>query len=677
MRPTALLLSAFLTAAALAPGADAQQLEDRYAVMAADEPVGHLVVQTDGPRVAIDYHVDNNGRGPKNRQTVTLDETGVPIAWRIEGESAFGDPVAEQMTWSDGVLTWESQADQGELAADAPPLYIANDDSPWSLGLYARMLAEASGGEMDVVPGGRLRAERLREVSIEGLEGTAWRLTGLELAPAYVLLADDGRLLAEFSGGQTVVPEGLEDRAAALRALSRELEAERFSALQAELAHVFDGPVRIRNARVFDPRTGETGPPMAVTVLDGEITLIEPEEDAPERPGEHVVDAEGGVLVPGLHDMHAHVSMERGFLYLAAGVTGVRDMGNEPQALLDLRARMDAGELAGPRIVASGMLEGRSPYSVRTGIIADTLEEAFEAVRWYAERGYWQVKIYNSLPPEWLEPVAAEARRLGMGVTGHVPAFATPDQAIAAGYDDIAHINQLMLGWLLDEGEDTRTPVRLTGMARGADLDLGDSRARRTIAAMAENGVALDTTAVALELLMTSRAGRYPDTVRGHVDHMPVGYQRYRRRAFVTVQSDADDARYMDGFQRILDTMGLLHESGIQLLPGTDAGTGFPLHRELELYVQAGIPAGEALALATLRAEEYMGRDQWLGSIERGKRADFFLTPDDPVQDISAIRRIRLVMKDGVAYLPARMHQAMGIRPFAEPVEIRAPRTED
>ncbi|HMP63274.1 MAG TPA: hypothetical protein PKA17_09395, partial [Phenylobacterium sp.] len=152
----------------------------------------------------------------------------------------------------------------------------------------------------------------------------------------------------------------------------------------------------------------------------------------------------------------------------------------------------------------------------------------------------WQIKIYNSFNPDWVAPTIAAAKARGMGVSGHVPAFSSPDRVIEEGYDDIAHVNQLMLGWLLSPDEDTRTPLRLTGMARGADLDLASPKVRRTVALMREQGVALDTTAVILERLMLSRSGEVNPGDAPYLDHVPIGYQRYRKRGFVTLEHPHD-----------------------------------------------------------------------------------------------------------------------------------------
>ena len=220
--------------------------------------------------------------------------------------------------------------------------------------------------------------------------------------------------------------------------------------MQQKVAHRYDVPIHIRNVHIFDPTSGTIGGLESLIVYGGMITTIEPEAlGAAPPPDEVVIDGEGGTLVAGLHDMHSHNTLWSGPFYLAAGVTTTRDMGNFNSFLLGLVKRLDAGELPGPHVIPSGFIEGRSPYSARTGFIAETLPEALRDVHWYADRGYIQIKIYNSMNPEWVKPLAAEAHALGLRVAGHVPAFTTPDRMIQDGYDEITHINQLMLGWLI------------------------------------------------------------------------------------------------------------------------------------------------------------------------------------------------------------------------------------
>ena len=638
----------------------------KFTVIANGEKVGHLTADVQPRSASVDYAVSNNGRGPKAKEQVTFDAAGMPVTWAIEGSSLFGSPVSERFAWKPGTAEWTSQADKGAIPAPKPLLYVGNDVSPWMLSVYVKQLLKAPGRTLPVAPSGSLRLTEVRKVTLgEGKAAvplTVYELSGIDLAPDYVLVDGKGEMFATGGGG--VIREGYEAHYPRLQELAREIAVARAEAAQKKLAHRFDGPVRIRNVRIYDPHTMTVGAPSSVVVFRDRITLVEP-EGGPVQPGETVIDGQGGTLVPGLHDMHSHTSFASNLFNLAAGVTATRDQGNDNEELLAMLEGLNAGRLAGPRIVRNGFLEGRSPYSARHGFIADSLDEALKDVRWYAEHGYWQVKLYNSFNPDWIAPVAAEAKRLGMGVTGHVPAFSSPDKVILAGYDDIAHINQLMLGWILDPKEDTRTPLRLTGMARGKDLDLKSERVQSTVRLMKERRVALDTTAMILERLMLSRSGQVQAGDAPYLDHVPIGYQRYRKRSFVTINSPQDDADYQAGFKKVLEVLKMLDDAGVQLLPGTDDGTGFSNLRELEVYVMAGISPGKALRLSTLDAERYFGRDRELGSIERGKLADFFLVEGDPTADISAVRRNRMTMVGGVAYYPSEIYEHLAIKPFA------------
>lgn len=671
MFPTRVSFLALCLAAGLAGPAAAEV--QNFVVIANGEKVGHLTADVQGRKVAVDYGVSNNGRGPKAKEAIELDASGVPVSWSIDGSSLFGSPVQERFAWSAGQAQWTSQADKGQVAAAKPILYAANDASPWMLGVYVKALLKSPTRTLPLAPSGEMRLKEVRKLTLgEGKAAvpvTVYELSGIDLSPSYVLIDKKGELFGTLDGG--LIREGAEANIPQLQKVSREVDLQAAVEAQAKLAHRFETPVRIRNVKVFDPKTMTVGGLSTVTVFKEQITSVEPEDAGRVVPaGETVIDGQGGTLVPGLHDMHSHTTLQSNLFNLAAGVTAVRDQGNYNEELLGWIDGLETGKLAGPRIVRNGFLEGRSPYSARHGFIADSLEGALKDVRWYADHGYWQIKIYNSMNPDWVAPIAAEAHRLGMGVTGHVPAFSSPDRVIKDGYSDIAHINQLMLGWILDPKEDTRTPLRLTGMARAKDLDLNAPRVQATLALMKDKGVALDTTAMILERLMLSRSGQVQEGDAPYIDHVPVGYQRYRKRNFVTIAGPAQDAEYQAGFAKVLETLKLLDDRGIQLLPGTDDGTGFSLLRELEVYVKAGISPGKALRLATLDSEKYFGRDHQLGSIERGKLADFFLVEGDPTADIGNIRKIRMTMRGGVAYYPAEIYEHLNVKPFSAPPPV-------
>jgi imidazolonepropionase-like amidohydrolase len=424
--------------------------------------------------------------------------------------------------------------------------------------------------------------------------------------------------------------------------------------------------VRINNVRLFDPRSLSLSDPVSVLVAENRIASVNDVAQASEA-NEILIDGAGGTLVAGMYEMHAHAGQGSALLNIAAGVTSFRDMGNNNEVLDDLIAKIESGRLVGPRIHRSGFIEGRSPFSSNSGILVASQDEALDAVRWYADQGnYHQIKIYNSMNPEWVPAMVTEAQARGMRVSGHVPAFTNADAMIAAGYDELTHINQVMLGWVLAPDEDTRTLLRLTAMKRFPAIDINASAVQHTISGMAARGMGIDPTLAIHENLMLSRNGEVAPGMVDYIDNMPVGIQRNARTARSEIASPEDDIAYRQGFAKILETVREMRDQGVVIIPGTDLGGSFSYHRELELYQEIGMTAAEVLKMATFDMASYLGEDDELGSIEQGKLADFFLIPGDPTADLKAIKTISLVVKDGNFYFPSEIYPEFGIRPFTE-----------
>lgn len=640
---------------------------ETFAFFAAGERCGDLTVTHHGDdRVELDFAVSNNGRGAKLHETVRRDDQHLPLEWTVEGTSLMGGRVDERLTTDAHTQSWTSQAEEGSHSGP-PRLYLAADTSPYAVWIATRA-ALAAGGTVDTLPSGQVHAELLQRTTLDTTEIDVYVVRGIGLHPDYVLTDARQELIAHLGAGHSLlIRQDHADQHRTLAALQNTLTRAHLEQVQSRILHRFAAPVRIRNVRVFDPRTQALTPPASVTMFRDRITTVQPEQQALPVSGEVVIDGSGGILLAGLHDMHAHVRPIDGLFYLAAGVTTVRDMGNENDALLTLTERWDTGAAAGPTVARSGFIEGRSPHSALLGVIPETLDEALDTVRWYAARSYHQIKIYNSMDPSWVPHLAAEAHRLGLRVVGHIPAFTTPDRMIEAGFDEVTHVNQLMLGWLLDEGEDTRTPLRLTAMARAKDLDLASDAVQHTLKLMRDAGIGLDTTAVIVERLMLSRARTVLSADAPFLEHMPAGYQRQRKRTYVPFRSEEELRAYDESFRTVLKVMKLLYDHGIPLWPGTDDSTGFTVHRELELYVEAGLPPAEVLRIATQDCAAHLGLGHSHGSIEPGKTASFLLLDGDPLADIRAIRDIRMVVKDGDVYFPHEIYSELGIKPFSSP----------
>jgi hypothetical protein len=270
---------------------------------------------------------------------------------------------------------------------------------------------------------------------------------------------------------------------------------------------------------------------------------------------------------------------------------------------------------------------------------------------------------------DWAPAIVKKAHDYGMFVCGHVPAFSNANAMLRAGFDEMTHINQTMLGWVLEPEEDTRTLLRLTALKRFPGLDLNSPKVQETMNLFIKNKTAMDPTLAIHEVLMKARNGEVWEGTKDVIDHMPPNSQRGFKVALADVASPEDDTAYRKGYEKIVETLKMMKDKGIQIIPGTDLGGAFFYHRELELYEQLGFTPAELVKLATYDMAQYLG-DEDLGSIAPGKLADFFLIPGDPTEDIKAIKTIALVARGGTFYYPTEVYPAFGIEPFTPMPEV-------
>ncbi|WP_445426485.1 MULTISPECIES: amidohydrolase family protein [unclassified Alishewanella] len=647
--------------------------EEHFTVMLNGNRVGHLHVMTAGSQISIDYDYKSNGRGPASKEILSLDAQGLPTAWQINGNTTFGNSISEQMQRSAEQVSWQDATGADQKTVPGMALYVPQNSSPYSAYIMAKALLDTPAKMLPALPAGQLSIEKLESLVVDNngseLTVSTYALSGADLDPDYLVLDEQLRFFAFINPRFIVIREGFEAEEAQLRQRSANYSTQRFEAIQAEFAHRYDGVVRIRNVRVFQPEQLALSEPVSVLVKDGRIERIAPLEEAT-QPGETEITGNGGSLLPGLYDMHGHVGDDDGLMNVLAGVTSIRDMGNSLEVLGELIGKIDAGILAGPRISRYGMIEGKSPTNNNNGILVETEAQALAAVQTYADNGFPGIKIYNSMKGEWVPAMAELAKARGMRVSGHVPAFSNANAMIKAGYHELTHINQVMLGWVLQPDEDTRTLLRLTALDRLPALDLNSEPVQYTLQLMRDNNVAMEPTLAIHERLLLSRNGETQRAVLDYIDNMPPGVQRSAKVSMVQVTSPEQDAAYRGAYEQIVKTLTMMREKGIFIVPGTDLGGAFTLHRELELYQQLGFSPAELLKLASYDMAKYMGHTE-LGSIEAGKLADFFLVPNDPTVDFKAVKTISLVSRGGVFYYPSEVYPKLGIKPFTDKPAVR------
>ena len=489
---------------------------------------------------------------------------------------------------------------------------------------------------------------------------------GLDIGPSYVWLtaAPEERLFAVTNPSWVCIETGWEADAPALQKAQLEASGAQHKVLASNLRHVLPDPILIRNVRIFDSEHAELGPPKDIFVHHGRIAAVY-ETGTMAQEARTVFDGAGRVLLPALFDMHDHEWSWNAVQQIAGGVTTGRDMGNDNAYVGLLNQRFERGEAVGPRIVPTGLIEGESEYSLRWGFVVSDLDGVKRAIDWYAQRGYPQIKIYNSFYPQWVPEATAYAHQRGLRVSGHIPAFMRAEEAVRQGFDEIQHINQLMLNFFVKPDTDTRTLARFYILAEHAhELDLDSQAVQDFVALLGSRQTVLDPTLAAFEASFTQIQGAPNPAYQMIADHLPIVMQRSLRTNSMKVTPE-NVATFRASYAKMVEMVGRLYRAGIPLVAGTDDVAGFTLHRELELYVAAGIPPAEALRIATWNGAKYTRTLDRLGSITPGKLADLIVLDGDPTQDISAIRRIALVMKEGVVYYPEEIHAATGIKPFA------------
>jgi len=386
---------------------------------------------------------------------------------------------------------------------------------------------------------------------------------------------------------------------------------------------------------------------MTIVVRDGRIGVVESNALVNPQENATVVDGSGRYLIPGLWDMHVHLSKtgETALpLFLANGITSVRDLGSDFREVSQWRAEIDAGQRVGPRIKTAGpYLESASNVRrmlrenviepvARTRIGIATPEDASRIVDSVAKLGVDLLKFRTFESKEVYFAIGAAARRAGLELAGHADRL-TPDEIIKAGQRSIEHSR------VLASQDDVR---RLEEFRRLA----------------AAGVVVVQTINVVLSSLLV------PDTAAAAIVDDGTG-RRDPRRKYIAERLLADwreqvPERSSEAVQEMRQLLpaGIkrvkeMHQAGMSFMPGSDVGVlliypGFGLHDELHAWVRVlSIPPMEALVSATREPARWFGMEDSLGTVEVGKLADLVLLEEDPLAGIENTKRIRAVVRRG------------------------------
>jgi imidazolonepropionase-like amidohydrolase len=469
---------------------------------------------------------------------------------------------------------------------------------------------------------------------------TRYTIDGVIWGINYLWLDAEGRMAMFATGGGG----GLSFKTvrAALLPLRDELMDVATRAQMAELTRIAsrthaiaDGNIALVGATLIDATGAPAIPNATVVVQNGRIVAAGPSASTPVPRGARRVDVAGKTIVPGLWDNHAHLhQIEWIPTYFAAGVTSVRDMGSEWPLLVAMRNAIRSGKISGPNLFFAGLIDGPGPQGFGE-FSAATPDEGRAIVRRYHQMGFEMIKIYLALAPDVTAAICDEAHKQGMTCTGHVPTSMDLHAAIDSGMDQIAHF-----------------PVR---------GDLTSDSGKKQLAHFVAKKTIFDPTASWGEI--GGKSAQEPmQNIQPVMQHLPAPL--LQNRVAGLGQSPTDTATSHARLARTLANLKAAHDAGVPLITGTDEGIpAYSVYREMELFVKAGFTPIDALRAATSVAARAMRVDADVGTIEKGKRADLLVLDANPLDNISNIRTVRFVMKDGRMFESAALWTAAGFTP--------------
>ncbi len=599
-------------------------------------------------------------------QLTTLGPDGRPTKIAVRGYTDEGDATEDFSVDANGIARWKTSVDEGSAPFDNKR-YSAYG-GPWlASALEVDALIKAGDKGIDLLPGGRASISIGAATEIDGPAGKETvklaYITGAGFAPSPVWLDKDHRFFG-FAGEISLLPAGYEKAGPQLKKVQEATEA----GMVRDVARKFLSPANrtptlIDDVLLFDSVAGRYLPGRAVLIVDGKVQAVDAAGSINPPAGAVTIDGRGKTLLPGLWDSHLHVGGDDWNLLqnVATGITNYRSPGSMIDDSLSIIERRAAGELLAPDGRIAVIIDRKDPLAASGALTVSSAEEAVAAVRKIKEAGLYGAKFYTSITPAWIAPAAAEAHKLGLHVSGHIPAGMRPIEAVRAGYDEITHINFIMMQAMPQHVVDkANTAARIEGPAKyGKDVDLDSPAMRAFYAELAERKTIVDPTLVVWEGSLTSDGSAITPAYAAFADISPPEVSRSWKIGGYPLFDGLTRDDFRASFAKMAGLIARLHKAGVRIVAGTD-GYGLELVRELELYQQAGLTNEEALQTATIIPARTTGMADRFGSIETGKTASMILINGDASKDLGALRRVTTVFLDGYRLDGAALREASG-----------------
>jgi imidazolonepropionase-like amidohydrolase len=435
-------------------------------------------------------------------------------------------------------------------------------------------------------------------------------------------------------------------------------------------------PIVITHVTIINPGTSSVRVDQDVVIIGDHITAVSDATKFQPSKNARVIDGTGKFLIPGLWDMHVHSAFGDWFpggrdiilpLFIANGVTGVRDMGGDVPVLVRWRKEIADGQIIGPRMIISGpMLDGYLPdgkLRFPSSVAVTTPASAVAAVDSLKAQGVDFIKVQSVISHDAYLAAAAEAHRQGLPIVGHVPDKVRIREVVEAGQKSIEHLMGIFEGCSTEEDKFTKGEGTLNLLLTTQDQPSCDALTKL----LAQNQTWQVPT------LAWQRGGTFLD--QRDLKHQPldkyvpaywrdVTWRRFTDEMMPDLLHDPLALR-QQYFARNLQMVGSLHHAGVPFMAGTDTAPGvyimpgFSLHDELANFVEAGFTPMESLQTATSNPAKFLGMEGSFGSIEPGKIADLVLLSANPLDDIRNTQKITAVLAGGRLFDRATLDQVL------------------
>jgi len=615
------------------------------------------------------YRMSMSLRGwiTEDDELITRGADGRATTIAVRGFTDAGDATEDFNVDANGVAHWKTAVDSG--SAPFGNKRYSTYGGPWLAGEKDIEALVAAGDKgIELLPTGHGTLSVGQPIQIQGPAGPKTVklafLKGFGFAPEPIWLDGDNHFFGN-AGTISLLPEGYESAGPKLKEIQDKATAD----MVRDVAHKFLAPANrtptlVDNVLMFDSAAGKYLPGRAVLIADGKVAQVGSAGSLKAPAGATVIDGRGKTLLPGLWDSHQHVGDDWNLLQnLATGMTNYRSPGSSIDDAHSIYKRRAAGDLLAPDGKISVIIDRKDPLAAQGSLTVTSAAEAIAAVHKIKDAGLWGVKFYTSMDPTWIAPAAAEAHKLGLHVHGHVPAHMRPLDAVRAGYDEVTHINFIMMQAMPQDVVDkANTAARIEGPAKyGKDVDLDSPAMKAFYAELSKRHTIVDPTISVWEPQLTSDGTAIPPEYAPFAESAPPSVVRGWKIPGYPLFEGVTRQDFHKSFDKMVGLVGKLHQAGVRIVAGTD-GYGLELVRELELYEKAGLTNAEAIQTATIIPARMTGMDGRVGSIATGKTADIILVDGDVSKDLGNLRHVDTVFLDGYRLDAEQLREASGLR---------------